>query len=150
MVDSRQKGARAETLIRDHLRKLSGLQWERTPGSGALDPKLMMKCDLFIPGEKNLYVVEVKHYAEDHLTSSILTSKNPQFFDWWEQALRQGRQVNQIPLLVFKFDRSKIFAAFEDIPSAKYNYMFISSHGYEVFVALLDDWFVNERPKFIA
>ena len=150
MVDSRQKGARAETLIRDHLRKLSGLQWERTPGSGALDPKLMMKGDLFIPGEKNLYVVEVKHYAEDHLTSSILTSKNPQFFDWWEQALRQGRQVNQIPLLVFKFDRSKIFAAFEDIPSAKYNYMFISSHGYEVFVALLDDWFANERPKFIA
>ena len=61
MVDSREKGARAETVARDALRKLSKLQWERTPGSGALDPKHLLKGDLYIPGEKNLFVVEVKH-----------------------------------------------------------------------------------------
>jgi hypothetical protein len=150
MVDSREKGARAETLARDALRKLSKLQWERTPGSGALDPKHLLKGDLYIPGEKNLYVVEVKHYAEDHLTSALLTHKKPQFFEWWEQAVRQGKQVKQKPLLIFKFDRSKLFVGYEDIPSGVYNYMFVNAHGYEVYISLLEDWYENEQPKFIA
>jgi len=150
MVDSREKGARAETVARDALRKLSKLQWERTPGSGALDPKHLLKGDLYIPGEKNLYVVEVKHYAEDHLTSALLTHKKPQFFEWWEQAVRQGKQVKQKPLLIFKFDRSKLFVGYEDIPSGVYNYMFVNAHGYEVYISLLEDWHENEQPKFIA
>jgi hypothetical protein len=150
MVDSREKGARAETVARDALRKLSKLQWERTPGSGALDPKHLLKGDLYIPGEKNLYVVEVKHYAEDHLTSALLTHKKPQFFEWWEQAVRQGKQVKQKPLLIFKFDRSKLFVGYEDIPSGVYNYMFVNAHGYEVYISLLEDWYENEQPKFIA
>jgi len=150
MVDSREKGARAETLARDALRKLSKLQWERTPGSGALDPKHLLKGDLYIPGAKNLYVVEVKHYAEDHLTSALLTHKKPQFFEWWEQAVRQGKQVKQKPLLIFKFDRSKLFVGYEDVPSGVYNYMFVNAHGYEVYISLLEDWYENEQPKFIA
>lgn len=150
MVDSREKGARAETVARDALRKLSKLQWERTPGSGALDPKHLLKGDLYIPGEKNLFVVEVKHYAEDHLTSALLTHKKPQFFEWWEQAVRQGKQVRQKPLLIFKFDRSKLFVGYEDIPSGVYNYMFVNAHGYEVYISLLEDWHENEQPKFIA
>ena len=150
MVDSREKGARAETVARDALRKLSKLHGERTPGSGALDPKHLLKGDLYIPGEKNLFVVEVKHYAEDHLTSALLTHKKPQFFEWWEQAVRQGKQVKQKPLLIFKFDRSKLFVGYEDIPSGVYNYMFVNAHGYEVYISLLEDWHENEQPKFIA
>lgn len=150
MVDSRDKGARAETIMRDALRKHTGLKWERVPGSGALNEKHQLKGDLYVPGEKNLFVTECKHYADDHLTSSILTGKNPQILDWWEQALRQGRQVSKTPLLIFKFDRSKIFAAFEDIPSGKYRHMFVSVGEYEFFVALLDDYLTYEQPKFIA
>ena len=71
MVDSRAKGARTETLARDMLRKYSGLSWERVPGSGALDPKHQLKGDLYVPGRTNLWCVEVKGYAEDHLTSQI-------------------------------------------------------------------------------
>lgn len=150
MVDSRAKGARAETAIRDRLRELTGLQWERVPSSGALDAKHGLKGDLYIPNEKNYYVVECKHYAEDHLTSNILTDKSPQLLVFWEQAMRQGRQVDKIPLLIFKHDRSKIFVAFEAIPSASYRYFFISANGYEFYVALLDDWLINEVPEFIA
>ncbi len=150
MVDSKQKGTRAELLIRNRLIELSGLGWERTPGSGALDPKHMLKGDLYIPGQKNNYVVEVKHYAEDHLTSSILTNKSPQLFIWWEQALRQGNQVNQIPLLIFKFDRSKIFVAFSDFPCSNYNYILLNINKYEVYVALLDEWYQMEQPKFLT
>ena len=148
-VDPRAKGARAETLIRDQLRVLTGLNWERVPASGALDPKHGLKGDLYVPNEKNLYAVEVKHYEEDHLTSAILTGKNPQFFVWWDQAVRQGKQVDKIPLLIFKHDRSKTFCAFEDMPSADYRYFFISALGHEVYVALLDDFVKHEQPKFI-
>jgi hypothetical protein len=149
LVDSRDKGARAETVIRDHLRKATGLQWERTPGSGALNEKHGLKGDLYVPNRQNKYCVEVKHYKDDHLTSSILTSKNPQIIEWWEQAVRQGKQVSRKPLLIFKFDRSKIFVAFEDIPSSEYPHMFISLNDHNFYVAILDNYLTNEIPVFV-
>jgi len=150
MVDSRDKGARAESLVKNALRRATGLNWERTPGSGALNEKHGLKADLYVPNEKNLYAVEVKHYAEDHLTSSVLTSKTPQLIEWWKQAIRQGKQVSKIPLLVFKFDRSKLFVAFTEVPSGSYRYMLIRVDEHEFFVALLEDYLTSENPKFIA
>ena len=122
MVDSRLKGARAETVVRDKLREQTKLNWERVPSSGALDPKHGLKGDLYVPNEKNLFVTEVKHYKDDHLTSSILTAIDPQLLVWWEQAKRQGTQVVKTPLLIFKHDRSKVFCAFEDMPSHDYRH----------------------------
>lgn len=151
MVDSRAKGARTETTIRDLLRKHTKLQWERVPGSGALDEKHGLKGDLYVPNANNLYCVEAKGYAEDHLTSAVLTSKSPQLLKFWEQAVRQGHQVNKHPLLMFKHDRSKVFVAFEDLPNMNnYPYMYVNRDGYEFFIALLEDWLQHEQPKFIA
>ena len=112
MVDSRQKGGRAEAAAKKLLIDKTGLDWQRTPGSGALNEAHKLKGDLYIPDEKNKFCVEVKHYKDDHLTSKILTSKDPQLLQWWEQAVRQGLQVGREPLLLFKFDRSKWFVAF--------------------------------------
>ena len=149
MVDPRAKGARAETVARDRLRELTGLQWERVPSSGALDPKHGLKGDLYVPNEKNLYSVEVKHYAESQFTTTLFTSKDPLLFQWWEQALRQGKQVNKKPLLIFKHDRSPMFVAFEDYPDSDYPYVFINFQKIDFCVALFEDWFKNENPKFI-
>jgi hypothetical protein len=150
MVDSRAKGARTETVVRDALKKHTGLGWERVPGSGALDPKHQLKADLYVPGRTNLYAVEVKGYAEDHISSSLLTGKNPQLIEFWKQSVRQGQQVNKKPLLAFKFDRSKIFVAFLDMPTANYRYLFVSIDDHEFYVALLEDWLVSEQPKFVT
>lgn len=150
MVDSRAKGARTETLARDMLRKHTKLNWERVPGSGALDPKHMLKGDLYVPQHNNLFCVEVKGYAEDHISSLLLTGKMPQIIEWWSQAYRQGCQVNKQPLLIFKHDRSKLFVAFEDLPSHNYRYLCVSVLGYEFFIALLEDWLEFEQPKFVA
>lgn len=114
MVDSRNKGRAAELNARDALRKLTGLKWERIPGSGALDEKHGLKGDLYVPQEKNRFCIEVKHYKDDHFTSKVLTDKSPQLFQWWDQALRQGQQVGKWPLLIFKFNRSKWFVAFSN------------------------------------
>jgi hypothetical protein len=149
MVDVRQKGATAESKARDELRAATGLQWERVPGSGALDAKHGLKGDLYVPNEKNLYAVECKHYKESHIDHSLLTGKTPQVIEWWEQAVRQGIQVDKKPLLIFKHDRSKFFAAFQDMPAADYRYLFVSTHGHEFYIALLSDYLTHNKPKFI-
>ena len=150
MVDSRQKGARAETVVKNELKKLTGLSWERTPGSGALDPKHLLKGDLYVPGRTNLYCVEVKHYKDDHFTSKILTDKNPQIFEWWDQCCRQADQMGRDPLLIFKHDRSKIFCAFENMPDPSLPCLFVSVNGNEFWVSTLENWISIENPKFVS
>jgi hypothetical protein len=116
MIDSRAKGRTAELKCRDELRKLTGLMWERTPMSGALDAKHMMKGDVYVPQVNTKYCVEIKHYADDHVTTKLLTTKSV-FYDWWAQTIREAGQMNKEPLLIFKHNRSKWFVAFinEDV-----------------------------------
>lgn len=150
MVDSREKGARTELKVRDWLREYTDLPWERVPASGALDEKHGLKGDLYIPGEKNVYCVEVKGYADDHVTSQILTSKNPTLLDWWRQTLREAEQVKRKPLLFFKFDRSKIFVAWADMPlTENYPYVYINRDGLHFFVATAESWITNELTEFV-
>ena len=151
MVDSRDKGARTETVVKKLLKELTGLGWERVPGSGALDPKHLMKADLYVPGRTNLYATEVKGYKDDHLTSAVLTHKSPQLLEFWEQSVRQGIQVSKKPLLIYKYDRSKIFVAFEDKPTtSNYNYFFINANGWQFYTSLLEDWVRFEKPIFVT
>ncbi|MCP3899126.1 MAG: hypothetical protein GY707_05265 [Desulfobacteraceae bacterium] len=120
-----QKGARAEYKARDMLRAASGLTWERCPASGALGAQFKMKGDLYVPGEGNLYTVELKHYKEDHLSSKILTNTTSPLFDWWKQTLREADQNGNEPLLVYKWDRSKFYIATKEFyPAPKH--LFIS------------------------
>jgi len=150
MVDSRDKGARAEAQARKLLKELTKLGWERTPGSGALNEKHGLKGDIYVPNEKNIYCVEVKHYKDEHFNTSLFTGKNPQLIEWWEQAVRQGNQTSRLPLLIFKHDRSKWFVAFTEMPTSAYRYVFVNFEPYEFYVATLEDWIQYEDPKFIA
>jgi len=111
MVDSRQKGGRAESALKKVLRDATGLNFQRTPGSGALNATHMLKGDIYLPNTANRFCIEVKHYKDDHLTSKILTSKTPQLMEWWNQAVRQAAQVDMQPMLFFKHDRGKWFIA---------------------------------------
>ncbi len=146
---SKDKGTRAEILVRDILRKITGLGWERTPLSGALDPKHGLKSDLYVPNEHNLYCVEVKHYSSCHIDHTLITSKSPQLIAWVEQAIRQGTQVAKKPLLIFKHDRSKIFCAFLEMPESGYPYIFVDKNGYNFYISLLDDFLLFNKPLFI-
>jgi hypothetical protein len=153
VVDSRQKGARTETLARDMLRKYTGLNWERVPGSGALDPKHQLKGDLYVPGQTNRFCVEVKGYADDHINSGLLTHKTPQLVEWWQQTDRQARQVDKLPLLIFKYDRSKLFVATVayDLDMLENRWLLYSNGGdYEFYIMLLEDWLSESTVKFIS
>jgi Holliday junction resolvase len=149
MVDVRAKGTKAETDIKAVLRKHTKLNWERTPGSGALNEKHGLKGDLYIPNKENLFCVECKHYEEDHLTSKILSGKNPQILEWWKQALRQADQVGRKPLLIFKHNRSKMFVAYEEMPVTSIDFIYLSVDSYELYISLLEEWLLTEQPKFV-
>lgn len=152
MADSRQKGARAESVIKKELIRLTGLNWQRVPASGALSAQHGLKGDLYIPQTNMYYSVEAKHYKDDHLTSKLLTSKNPQLLEWWRQAIRQAKQTDKEPLLIFKFDRSKMFVAYEQpIPNCK-RYMEIymdEADGEHIFyISMLQDFCKNKGVKW--
>lgn len=149
MVDPRAKGARGETVVRDALRKLTGHQWERTPGSGALDAKHALKGDLYIPNSCNKYCVEVKNYEEDHLTSKYLTSTKPQLSTWWEQTIRESAQVNKKPVLIFKFNRSKLFVAFQADTHLETSSRFVYLSHDKIYVMLLEDWIKDCKPEWV-
>lgn len=115
MVDSRVKGRTGENQAKEELKKYTKLAWERTPLSGALDAKHLLKGDLYVPGKDIKYCIEVKFYKDDHISSKLLTSINPQLIQWWEQTIREAEQINKEPLLLFKYNRSIWFAAHTNV-----------------------------------
>ena len=148
---SKEKGSRAETKAKEILIRYTGLKWERTPLSGALHEKHGLKSDLYVPKEKNLYSVEVKHYKDTYLDYTILTSSNSMLINWLRQTKREATQNNNKPILIFKHDRSKFFVAFEDEPSDPDAYRWITINYEDTIfhVSLLEDWIQMERPEFI-
>jgi hypothetical protein len=150
MVDSRQKGRTAELNARNVLKEHTGLEWERTPLSGALNAKHKLKGDLYIPESKNTFCVEVKHYKDDHLTSKWLTSKSPTLQSWWEQTVREAEEMNREPLLLFKYNRSKWFVAMEfqwHIEDISHIILYESKKNQYIYVHLLEEWLEYMSPK---
>lgn len=150
-MDSRAKGARAETDAIKILKEHTNLNFKRVPLSGGLDASHGLKGDLYIPNSLNIYCIEVKHYESDHLTSKVLTDKTPQLEAWWLQTLRESAQISRKPLLLYKFNRSKWFAAWKDMPTLDdhYRYVMININGMQFFTAKLEDWLQYEQPRFV-
>lgn len=145
---SKAKGTRAETDLVKKLRQHTGLGWERTPQSGALDEKHGLKGDVYVPKKQNKYCVEVKHYAESAIDHLILSGKNPLLIKWWLQTLREADQNEAIPLLIFKHDRSKWYAAIESCSLAT-EYITINRLSLNFEVCMLDTWLELTKPEFI-
>lgn len=150
MIDSRAKGARGELKVRDTLRELTGLKWERTPGSGAYSQSHGLKGDVYVPGTTNVFTVEVKSYEEDQMTSKMFNDSS-KLLEWWEQAERQAKQNMNLPLLIFKYDRSKIFVAYPSniFNIISWNTVTVNIKGYGFSISLLEDFIKKGNPEFI-
>lgn len=143
-INSRTKGQRGEYQARDILRDYSGHQFERVPASGALS---YLKGDLFIPDETCRFLIEVKNYEESHFNDKIFTNKSNNFVKWWEKAVEQASYKEQLPLVIFKYNRSKLFVVTNLQPKNSDRYFEIN--WLKCYVMLLEEWLESEQIEWL-
>jgi Holliday junction resolvase len=143
MVNSRNKGMRAEYAVRDLLKHHTGLAWERTPTSGALSHT---KGDIFIPQEKQHLIIEVKHYKDSALNHTILTASTNNITNWWTKLKHQASVAKARPLLFYKHDRSKWFVG-TDVPPAKVK-KYLDIPFLNCYTMLAEDWLTQEWESY--
>ena len=140
---SKAKGSRAELLARDLLRSATGLKWERTPLSGALHESHKLSGDIYVPGEKNLYTIEVKHYADSHINHLLINGVNHQIEKWWDQTLREAGENCNSPVLIIKHDRSKFYAVVEKSTLIPRLSVYRDDASFDII--MLEDWLMEDR-----
>ena len=136
MVNPRAKGALGENKVKEFLEARTPYTFERTPGSG----NGLIKGDLHIPKFKNVYCIEVKNYAESPFNDKILTSKTNDFVQWWTKLQKQAGI--QKPLLIFKYNRSKLFVCTDVKPNKVEKY--IDIRWLNCYIMLLEEWIEKE------
>lgn len=141
MVNSRAKGAIGENKVKEFLDSRTPYTFERTPGSGSGK----IKGDLHIPGFRNVFCIEVKNYAESPLNDKILTNKTNDFVLWWTKLQKQAGV--QRPLLIFKYNRSKLFVATDVKPTNVEKYIDIP--WLTCYIMMLEEWIEKEEIKWL-
>ena len=142
MVNSRQKGSRAEQQIAHLLGINSGETFTQTPGSGSGK----IKGDLYVKDKHNIFMIEVKHYRDMAFIQKIFTQKNNNFVKWWTKAIAQAEQMQQEPLLFMKQNYSQWYVTTTREPKKEKRYMYINWLG--AYILLADKWLENEEIKF--
>lgn len=142
MVNSRQKGLRAEQQIAHLLGINSGETFTQTPGSGSGK----IKGDLYVKDKHNIFMIEVKHYRDMAFNQKIFTQKNNNFVKWWTKAIAQAEQMQQEPLLFMKQNYSQWYVTTTREPKKEKRYMYINWLG--AYILLADKWLENEELEF--
>jgi Holliday junction resolvase len=148
MVDSRNKGQRAEYKVRDMFREATGHPWERVPGSGMFGKQHALKGDLYIPNTNYVHCIEVKSYADDVINSNLLNPSQAQLEKFWAQTVRESEEINKVPILIFKKDRGKWLLATDDFEILDEVSEAISYHSRRIqpiYIVLLEDWLKVKR-----
>ena len=148
MVDSRDKGVRAEYNLRDRLRKHTGLQWERVPGSGGFNAVHGLKGDLYIPDTRYRHCIEVKHYKDDVFNSNLMNETVSTLEKFWQQTRREADEINKEPLLVFRKDRGKWLVAtiYPELAAKEITITFESLEE-QIYIYLLEDWLLEKTTE---
>lgn len=142
MVNPRAKGALGENKVKEFLDSRTPYTFERTPGSG----NGSIKGDLYIPKRRNVFCIEVKNYAESPFNDKILTNKTNDFVLWWTKLQKQSGVMK--PLLIFKYNRSKLFVATCTKPTNVEKYIDIP--WLNCYVMLLEEWIEREDIKWLV
>jgi hypothetical protein len=142
---SKTKGRTFEYVVRDKLSESFDSQFERVPLSGALS---YLKGDVYPPWLPDFpWTVEAKHHKEV-LWNSLLTAKSSLLYSFWEQTTREAAVMKKLPLLIYKWDRSKIFACWDGELVKVENHIQINAFGNNFKMALLDDWLVSAKKVY--
>ena len=136
-IDPRAKGARGEAEVVKLLTTYTGIKWARSPLSGAT---AHIKGDVYIPlteGKISKYLIEIKLYADDQITSNVLNKSTSQLEKWLEQTEREANQMKSLPMLVFRKDRGKWLCAVQE--SYELNHLTFAKAGYNYNIYLFEE-----------
>lgn len=140
---SKTKGRTFEYVVRDICTDAFQTQFERVPLSGALS---YLKGDVYAPWKPDFpWCIEAKHHKEV-LWNNVLTAKSSLLLSFWEQTTREAKVMKKHPLLIYKWDRSKLYVCWNDDIEVD-NYVFIKSGQHEFKMALLDHWLPKAKIK---
>lgn len=135
---SKIKGSVYEAKIRDILNKeFTNIKFERVPLSGSIE---YLKGDIWTPHDTAAWpwCIEAKHYSELEW-NNLLTAKSTDILNFWKQTIREAEVMNKKPLLIFRWNRSKDFVAYNDNIQID-SYVEVKSFGYHFKISLLEDW----------
>ena len=141
MVNSRQKGHKAELLVANMLTRHTQLPFEQTPGSGSGK----IKGDLWLKHHINHYLIEVKFYKDDAISTKVFTNKSNNFVQWWVKTCQQADDNNLEPLLFFKANHAQFFVSTKQKPK-NIDYMYISF--LDSYVCLAEKWLEKEKQEW--
>lgn len=140
---SKTKGRAFEYVVRDKMTDTFKSQFERVPLSGALS---YLKGDVYAPWLPDFpWTIEAKHHKEVDW-NNVLTAKTSLLLEFWDQTTREAMVMKKHPLLVYKWDRSKLYACWFDDKVKTRNFVHIKSGTREFYMTLLDDW-LNEASQ---
>jgi hypothetical protein len=142
---SKNKGRAFEYVVRDKMTDTFKSQFERVPLSGALT---YLKGDVYPPWLPDFpWTIEAKHHKEVDW-NNVLTAKTSLLLEFWDQTTREAMVMKKNPLLVYKWDRSKLFACWFDDKVTTKNFVHIRSGTREFYMALLDDWLAEASQVY--
>jgi hypothetical protein len=144
-INSKNKGRAFEYVVRDKLTDTFGSQFERVPLSGALT---YLKGDVYAPWLPDFpWTVEAKHHKEVEW-NNVLTAKTSLLLEFWDQTTREAAVMKRNPLLIYKWDRSKLFACWNDELVKTTNYVEVKSGSRHFKMTLLDDWLLSAKEVY--
>ena len=142
---SKAKGSAFEAKIAKLFTEEFGKDFKRVPLSGALE---WMKGDIICIQDTAWfpYTIECKHYKEINW-NNLLTAKSAEMYKFWEQTLREAEVMKKKPLLIFRWDRSKDYVAFDDDLDVV-NCIEVNAFKMKFKIALLDEWLVEAKKQY--
>lgn len=135
---SKLKGSAYEAKIKDRLNEeFPNIQFERVPLSGSIS---YLKGDIWTPHDTASWpwCIEAKHYAELEW-NNLLTAKSTDILNFWRQTIREAEVMKKRPLLIFRWNRSKDFVAYNDDIKVD-SFVAVNSFECSFKISLLDDW----------
>ena len=134
---SKLKGTAYEAKIAKLLTEELGLEFKRVPLSGSI---AYLKGDLWVPSDTASfkYTIECKHYKEINFTN-LLVAKSNELYSFWEQACEEAKVMNKLPLVIFRWNRSKDYVLYNDSLEVP-NHIYINNFSHSFKIVLLSDW----------
>jgi len=133
--NSRNKGSRFERTIAKAWESWTGYKFSRTPGSGGWAKAKDAMGDLICTDEKHSrrfpFSIECKNYQDIKFEHILLGLKSCKIMSFWEQAKRDAKRANKIPILIMRYNSMPKGEAFFVIEAGAMD-LFMITHYPEV------------------